>query len=305
MGHSDVAARDGASGPAGGHPAGASWLKDDAFLAGRTRRGSTALAAAIAGGAALGAGTAQVALKVTEMVGPKCRHDAVVVARPDSVLRWAEMTDGETVELPEGAIETFGLQPAPGTNVQLVISDLTGTLTGDASHGQRRHRALASGVHAPDDPRHRGRRPALAGSTRRLWGGLAAIAALAAQALASSCSDGPSRVRSGRPRRSLSGYRLQPPRQRARRPRRGADGGSGDASGRAVRSGVRSASVRHGHSGLLRVGPCCVATPRSGAAAGPNHLRRPACADKVGPLCLQQMRQGVEIVDGQKGTRHG
>ena len=37
------------------------------------------------------------AVRVIEMIGPKSRHDAVVVARPDSVLRWAEMADGATV----------------------------------------------------------------------------------------------------------------------------------------------------------------------------------------------------------------
>lgn len=171
-----------ASGPAGGRPAGPSWLEDDVFLLGRTRRGGTAIAAAIAGGAVLGAGTAQVAVRVTEMIGPKSRHDAVVVARPDSALRWAEMTDGETVELPKGAIETFGGRPAPGTNVQLVISDLTGMLTGVASHGGSVGIALSQAAFTLLMTLVMvGVALALAGSTRRLWAGLAAIAAFAAQ----------------------------------------------------------------------------------------------------------------------------
>lgn len=174
--------RTGAAGSAGRR--GPSWLEDDSLLPGRTRGGGTALAAAIVGGAILGAGTAQVAVRVSEMIGPKSRHDAVLVTRPDSTLRWAEMTDGRAVELPKGAIETFGRQPAPGTNVQLVISDLTGTLTGVASHGGTVGIALSQAAFTlvmtlvMVGVAHR-----VAGSTRRLWGGLAAVAAFAAQAV--------------------------------------------------------------------------------------------------------------------------
>jgi hypothetical protein len=66
--------------------------------------------------------------------------------------------------------------------VQLVISDLTGTLTGVASHGGSVGIALSQAAFTLlMTLAVVGVAQALAGPARRLWGGLAAIAAFAAQ----------------------------------------------------------------------------------------------------------------------------